>query len=194
MALMDVFKADAFSIMSLLAAIKNVDYKPSFLGSLGLFQDAPQRTRTVAIESDDETLALISTSQVGAPPSQLSATKRKVRNFSTVRLAKASTIKAEELQGIRAFGSESEMQQVQAEVARRPWDRDRHGHESRHAVGTQHPARSPLADRGSGHWPGSGRAAGVRATREAFRQAARRTAGRLPSRPPLIGADGTASP
>jgi hypothetical protein len=119
MALMDVFKADAFSMMSLLAAIKNVDYKPSFLGTLGLFQDAPQRTRTVAIESDDETLSLISTSQVGAPPSQLSATKRKVRNFSTVRLAKASTIKAEELQGIRAFGSETELQQVQGEVARR---------------------------------------------------------------------------
>jgi hypothetical protein len=119
MATMDVFKGDAFTMMSLLAAIKNVDYKPNFLGSLNLFQDAPQRTRTVAIESVDETLALVSTSQIGAPPSQMSANKRKVRNFSTVRLAKASEIKAEELQGIRAFGSESELQQAQAEVASR---------------------------------------------------------------------------
>src|SRR4051812_36960190 len=119
MAGMDVFKADAFSMMSLLAAIKNVDYKPNFLGSLNIFQSAPQRLRVVAIESDDETLSLISTSADGAPPSQLSATKRTVRNFNTVRLAKSSTIKAAELQGIRAFGSETELQQVQAEVARR---------------------------------------------------------------------------
>jgi hypothetical protein len=119
MATMDVFKSDAFSMMSLLTAIKNVDYKPGFLGSLNIFQDAPQRLRVVSIESDDETLSLISTSPDGAPPSQLSATKRKVRNFNTVRLAKGSTIKAAELQGIRAFGSETELQQVQAEVARR---------------------------------------------------------------------------
>jgi hypothetical protein len=119
MATMDVFKGDAFSMMSLLAAIKNVDYKPSFLGSLKLFNEAPQDTRVVAIESVDETLSLISTSVDGAPPAQLSATKRKLRNFQTVRLAKASTIKAAEVQNIRAFGSETELMQVQAEVASR---------------------------------------------------------------------------
>lgn len=117
--ILDVFKGDAFTLSALLDAIKNIDYKPGFLGSLGLFKGQGIRTRTVQVESDSETLSLIQTSQIGAPPQQLSATKRTVRNFSTVRLAKASTIKAEELQGIRAFGSETELQQVQAEVARR---------------------------------------------------------------------------
>ncbi|WP_197535602.1 major capsid protein [Pararhodospirillum photometricum] len=45
--------------------------------------------------------------------------KRKVRGFKTVRLAQASRIHASELQNIRAFGSESELAQVQVEVARR---------------------------------------------------------------------------
>ncbi|CCG08669.1 Putative uncharacterized protein [Pararhodospirillum photometricum DSM 122] len=42
-----------------------------------------------------------------------------MRGFKTVRLAQASRIHASELQNIRAFGSESELAQVQVEVARR---------------------------------------------------------------------------
>lgn len=119
MASMDVFKSDAFSMMSLLEAIENTDHKPQFLGSLGLFTPKPQRTRVVAIESRDNTLALIQTSPIGAPPAVRSADKRTVRNFNTVRLAKHSRIMADEVQGIRAFGAETELMQVQTEVARR---------------------------------------------------------------------------
>jgi hypothetical protein len=110
MATMDVFQGRR--LLDDVAARGDQERRsPSRISSarLNIFQDAPQRTRTIAIESVDETLSLIQTSQVGAPPSQLSALKRKVRNFSTVRLAKESTIKAEELQGIRAFGSETEL-------------------------------------------------------------------------------------
>lgn len=119
MASMDVFKGDAFSMMSLLAAMENVDYKPQYLGSLGLFEDAPQRTRVVTVESRNDTLALIQTTPIGAPPEERAKDKRNLRNFSTVRLAKASTIYADEVQSIRAFGSETELAQVQQEVARR---------------------------------------------------------------------------
>lgn len=119
MASMDVFKGDAFSMMSLLQAMENVDYKPQYLGSLNLFEDAPQRTRVVTVESRDDSLALIQTSAIGAAPEERAKDKRKLRNFNTTRLAKASTIYADEVQGIRAFGSESELAQVQQEVARR---------------------------------------------------------------------------
>lgn len=119
MASMDVFKADAFSMMGMLAAQEKVQYKPQFLGSLNLFASKPQRTRVVAIEERERTLALIPTSPIGAPPEQRSADKRKVRNFNTVRLAKQSRIMADTIQGIRAFGSETELQQVQTEVAAR---------------------------------------------------------------------------
>lgn len=119
MATMNVFNDDAFSMISLLAAIENTDYKPQFLGSLGLFEDAPQRLRTVMVESVDDTLSLIQTSAIGAPPKARSNDKRKVRNFNTVRIAKSSRIHADEIQGIRAFGSETELAQVQVEVAKR---------------------------------------------------------------------------
>lgn len=119
MATMDIFKSDAFSMMSLIEAIEASDFKPQFLGSLGIFESNPQRTRRVAVESRGDSLALIPTSQVGAPPQQATHDKRTVRIFETTRLAKADAIQAEELQGIRAFGSETELEAVQTEIARR---------------------------------------------------------------------------
>lgn len=119
MASMDVFKADAFSMMSLLAAIENVDHKPQYLGSLNLFTPKPQRMRVVAVESRDGVLSLIQTSKIGAPPDQAAKQKGKVRNFNTTRIAKQDVIQADELQGIRAFGSETELKQVQVEIAGR---------------------------------------------------------------------------
>ena len=119
MAGMDVFSADAFTMMSMLGAIEEVDFKPQFLGSLGLFEGAPQRTNKITVESRENVLALIQTSERGAPPVEKSADKAKLRDFRTVRIAKKSQISSEEIQGIRAFGSETELKQVQEEVARR---------------------------------------------------------------------------
>jgi len=119
MAGMDVFKGDGFSMQAMLQAQENVDHKPQYLGSLNLFQPNPIRTRTVSIETRDDELALITTTPVGAPLPQGTRDKRKLRNFNVVRLAKGDTLQAEEITGIRAFGSETELQQVQVEVARR---------------------------------------------------------------------------
>jgi len=119
MAGMDVFKSDAFSMMSLLAAIEDMDFKPQYLGSLGIFGDAPQQTSVVAVEKRADTLALIQTSAIGAPPDERSKDKRTIVNFQTTRLAKASTIYASEVRDIRAWGSMTELESVQALVARR---------------------------------------------------------------------------
>lgn len=117
--MMDVFKGDAFSMMSLLTAIENAAYNPQFLGSLNLFQDEYPETNVVGIESRDDVLALIQTSPIGAPLAEKAEDKRKVRNFNTFRIAKGSTIMAGEIAGIRAFGSATVLEQIQAKVARR---------------------------------------------------------------------------
>lgn len=119
MASMDVFRADAFSMDSMLAAVEHTDYKPQFLGSLDLFDDEPQVTRAVTVESRDNALTLIKTSPIGAPLPQLTTDSRKVRTFNTVRIAKGSRVMADEVQGIRAFGSTTELMQVQSLTARR---------------------------------------------------------------------------
>ena len=117
---MDVFKQDAFSATSLTAAVDKIGYVPSFLGSIaGLFVPVPIRTTSVFIEERENAPALIQTSPRGAPPPQKGGDKGKVRNFNTVRVAQKSRITADELQGIRQFGSETEMKQLQTEIARR---------------------------------------------------------------------------
>lgn len=119
MATFDVFTADGFTTMSLTDAINLIDFKPQFLGSLGIFMPRPVRTVTVAVESRGETLALVPTTPRGAPPTPRSFAKRELRNFRTSRLKLSDRIMADELQDIRAFGSETELEAVMAEVSRR---------------------------------------------------------------------------
>ncbi|MFH1557425.1 MAG: major capsid protein [Pseudomonadota bacterium] len=117
---MDVFKQDLFSATSLTAAVDKIGYVPGVLGSIpGLFQPVPVRTTSVFVEERGDGPLLINTSPRGAPPDPRQKEKRKGRSFDTVRLARNSKIQASELQNIRAFGSETELKQVQTEIARR---------------------------------------------------------------------------
>jgi hypothetical protein len=120
MASLDIFKQDAFSTIQMLSAIEKVDYQPQFLGTLNLFEPEPLiGTDQIMIEERDSTLSLIQTSERGAPLAQRTTEKRKVRSFMTSRIAKKDRLMASELFRIRAFGSETELMQVQREVARR---------------------------------------------------------------------------
>lgn len=119
MAHMDVFNSDAFRMGSMTAALNKREHQPQLLGSLNLFTANPVRTSFVSIEERDGGLALIPTSPRGAPPEERDDDKRKVHRIDIPRLAKHDRITADEIQDIRAFGSESELQQVQTEVARR---------------------------------------------------------------------------
>lgn len=116
MATMDIFNDDAFSMVSLTAAINKQPYLPSFLGDLGLFSVKRVRTENVAIEDKNGTLSLIQTSERGAPIEEARLEKRNIRDFRTSRIAKGSTIKAATIQNIRAFGSELELKAVETEV------------------------------------------------------------------------------
>lgn len=116
MATMDVFNGDAFNTVELTTALNKVPYKPMWLGQLGIFQPKPVRTETVAIEKRENVLSLVQTTARGAPLPQLRKSERDIRDFRTVRVAKGDRLTASEVQNIRAFGSESELEQVQTEV------------------------------------------------------------------------------
>jgi hypothetical protein len=116
---MDVFEADGFSSIEMTAALNKQDYLPSFLGDMGLFRVRRIRTEKFAIEEKDGQLSLIQSSPRGAPIDQSQRPRRNYRDFRTVRLAQGDRITADEVQGIRAFGEETELMQVQREVAER---------------------------------------------------------------------------
>ncbi len=119
MANMDVFGADAFTMMSMTAAVDKVGFKPQLLGDLGIFDPVPVRTTTVFIEARGTDPALIQTTTRGEAPTKKGAEQRKVTNVETTRIATSDRVSADQIQNIRAFGSESEMQMVVNEVNRR---------------------------------------------------------------------------
>lgn len=117
---MDIFNQDAFSMRSLTGAVNRMGYVPSLLGSIpGLFDPKPVRTVDVWIEEQVNGPALILTTPRGAPVPRKNKAARKARGFRTVRLAEGDDIQASEIQGMRAMGSETELQTVQQEIASR---------------------------------------------------------------------------
>jgi hypothetical protein len=117
---MDIFRQDPFSTFQLTTAIERIPYQPTLLGDMGIFTPTPIRTKALGVEERDGQLVLIQSSQRGQPVnSERTTEKRKMRYFEVPRITQGDTISADEIEGIRQFGTESELMQVMAEVARR---------------------------------------------------------------------------
>lgn len=119
MASMDVFNSDAFSLTNLSGMVEKLDFKPMLLGSMGIFEPEPVRSKDVWVDQREGTLSLVQTTERGAPVAELSKDTRTARNFVVPRIAKGQTIYAAEVAGWRAFGTENENEVVMREFARR---------------------------------------------------------------------------
>jgi len=118
MASLDIFNSDAFSLQSLTAAIQETPFVPGRIGSMGLFQNEGVNTTSVSIEKDGATLALVPSANRGGVGSVVTADKRTVVPFNTLHLPQMGAVTADEVQNIRAFGSETEEDAVSAVVNR----------------------------------------------------------------------------
>jgi hypothetical protein len=119
MADIGIFEDDAFSVSSLTTAINEQEYLPGRISSLGIFEEEGVTTLTVQVEKDGDTLALVPAGERGTSGLVVGGSKRQLIPFNTVHLPQRFTIKADEIQGIRAFGSQSELQAVQDVVNKR---------------------------------------------------------------------------
>jgi hypothetical protein len=111
--MIDVFRNDAFSTVSLTDAILKRPYQPRRIGALKLFRESGMTTTTAVVEEKDGQLSLIPTSPRGGPASSIGASRRTARSFVAPHLERESTVMADEVQNIRAFGSESAQEAVQ---------------------------------------------------------------------------------
>jgi len=109
---LDVFKADAFSMVSLTAAINALPYQPKILGSMGLFTSVPITTTSAIIEKKEGKLAVLQTQPRGTMPTVESSRNRVVRSFAVPHIPANGTIRADDVQNVRAFGSETETETV----------------------------------------------------------------------------------
>lgn len=114
--MLNVFKTDAFSTVSLTDAFIKRPYQPRRLGTLGYFRESGIPNTTAVVEYKDGQLSLITSSPRGGPGSVLGAAKRTAKSFLVPHFEREAKIMADEVQGLRAFGSENDQASVQALV------------------------------------------------------------------------------
>lgn len=112
MASLDVFKADGFSMANLTEAINKLPHAPSILGDMGLFTEKPITTTVAHIEDKQGTLSLLNTAGRGSTKDVYSRPNRTVRDIQVPHVPYFGTIMADDVQNIRAFGSETELESV----------------------------------------------------------------------------------
>lgn len=111
--MLDIFRSDAFSVTTLTDSINKVPYKPGRIGAMGLFAERGITTTSIAIEMKDGRLSLIQTTPRGGPGSVQGQNRRNVRPFLVPHLERDGKVNADQVQNVRAFGSETAIQTVQ---------------------------------------------------------------------------------
>ncbi len=109
---LDIFNGNAFNITSLTDAINNLPHKPARLGELDLFTAKGVTSRSIIIEEKDGVLQLLVSKPYGAPADVNRKQDRRGRPFIIPHFPLDDTVLAAEVQGIRAFGSQSETEGV----------------------------------------------------------------------------------
>lgn len=106
--MLDIFRTDAFGLVSLTNSINKLPYKPKRLGELGLFTEKGITTTTVVIEEQHGKLSLVQSAARGAMPRVQQSKARRTKAFPTLALPENDAVYAEEVQNVRQFGSEDQ--------------------------------------------------------------------------------------
>lgn len=113
MATFDIFNNDAFSVSQLTQTIVDIPRVPTRLGDRGLFREYGINTPTMMIERKGAALTLVPTAPRGGPGQTIGSTNRKLIPVATVHLPQMASVLADEVYGVRAFGSETEVESMQ---------------------------------------------------------------------------------
>lgn len=128
MALLDIFNGDIFGVESLTEAINKVPFQPTRVGQMGLFQRRPITTTSAVIEERHGKLTLLSTAARGTVTNADSRRERKARSFRVPHIPQFGAVMAEDVQNVRAFGTESQLEAV-AQVVNDELENMRQDHE-----------------------------------------------------------------
>lgn len=112
----DIFRSDAFGLTQLTEAINLIPYAPTRLGQLGWFKTGGVSTTSVAVEMKQGVLTLVPAADRGAPGAVKTSPRGVIRQFKAVHLPQRVSVMADEVQNIRAFGTETETQLAMAKL------------------------------------------------------------------------------
>lgn len=113
---LNIFDGDAFSLQSMTAAINELPEVPTVVGDLNVFEEEGVTTTTVSVEKENESLTLVERSGRGGPGEQVGGESRNIRNFIVPHFQRDDSVLADEVQNVRAFGTENTLETVQERV------------------------------------------------------------------------------
>lgn len=113
------FDNPAFSMASLTTAINLIPNRYGRIEQLGLFTPRPVIQRNIVVEEMHGVLNLLPTRAPGSPGTVGTQGKRKVRSFVVPHIPHDDVVLPEEVQGIRAFGSENQPEAIAGVMARK---------------------------------------------------------------------------
>lgn len=117
--MLDIFKDDAFSVTSLTDAINDITFKPGRIGEMGLFSPTYVDTTSIAVEKKGDILTIVAPTPRGAPGVTIGKEKRDLRSLLIPHFEINDAVYAEEVQNVRAFGTDRQLESVVAKVAQR---------------------------------------------------------------------------
>jgi hypothetical protein len=119
MATLDIFNNDAFSVSNLTKTLVDLPRIPTRIGELGLFEEGGITTTTMMIERTGDTLKLVPSASRGSSGEPVTMKGRTLIPVKAIHLPQRGSVLADEVQGVRAFGSETEVEAVQALVRKK---------------------------------------------------------------------------
>ncbi|TJV19683.1 major capsid protein [Mesorhizobium sp.] len=117
--MLDIFHSDPFSVFSLTEAINNTPFVPGHISKMGLYTPSSVNTLAVAIEEKNGILTLVAPTPRGGPGQTVDKSKRKLRMLAIPHFQIDDAIMADEVQGVRAFGDETQLETVMGKVDER---------------------------------------------------------------------------
>lgn len=104
---------DPFSLESLTAAVNSVPYRPGQISASGLFDEDGVSTTMISIELRDGKLSLVEPSARGGPGETTDDENRQKVPFNIPHYQRDDAIAADEVQNVREFGTESQLETVE---------------------------------------------------------------------------------
>lgn len=112
MASLDIFSNDAFSVTNLTRTLVDLPRVPTRIGELGIFEEGGISTTSMMIEREGQALRLVPAATRGSSGEPVTLKARSLIGVSAVHLPQRGAVLADEVQNVRAFGSETEVDAV----------------------------------------------------------------------------------
>ena len=117
MPMVDPFTPSAFTLTALTAAINNLPFQPQRLS--GMFEESGIATLSAAIDVNDGVLSVVDVAPRGGPGKIVTGDGRRAIPFLIPHLPERANILADEVQGVRAFGSDNLAEVLQTRLNER---------------------------------------------------------------------------